>query len=324
MTEGQQLTILLAVVLIEAVALVGLTVALVRRPSASQALEPLGRLVEGVYRDVTHLAAFVRARHELERQTAESVRHLEMVIAGTQSKGAAGENVLELYFANLPAEWQVRNLHIGNRVVEFALRLPNGLYLPIDSKWPATGLLDDLARTADPAERKALKDRVEQVVLARGSELSKYIDPSCTLSFAIAAVPDAVYDLCAGIVPALYSRKVILISYSVFIPYVLLVYNAVTESMRSIDLEKLETYLESVTASVAGLQEEVENRLSRALVMLANSRNGMRDELGQIHSKLVSIQAGAGVGGGVAGDTPGGGQVRGAIAREDDPVALPN
>src|SRR5437870_230480 len=51
----------------------------------------------------------LRSRQEIEGRTAESIRHLEMVIAGTQSKGAAGENIIEAVFAQLPPDWQVRN-----------------------------------------------------------------------------------------------------------------------------------------------------------------------------------------------------------------------
>ena len=71
-----------------------------------------------------------------------SIRRLEAIIAGTQSKGLAGENILEMVFAKRPAEWQVRNFRVGGRPVEFGLRLLNNLILPIDSKWAATNLLE--------------------------------------------------------------------------------------------------------------------------------------------------------------------------------------
>ena len=51
-----------------------------------------------------------------------AIRRLETVIAGTQSKGAAGENILDVVFSKLPAEWQVRNFPVGNKSVEFGLR----------------------------------------------------------------------------------------------------------------------------------------------------------------------------------------------------------
>ncbi|HUW96323.1 MAG TPA: DNA recombination protein RmuC, partial [Anaerolineae bacterium] len=109
-------------------------------------LEPVSQVVTSIRQDLAELQAYTkaynRAREDLERRTADSVRRLEMVIAGTQTKGAAGENILEAVFANLPPEWQVRNFRVGDKAVEFGLRLPNNLILPIDSKWPATHLLE--------------------------------------------------------------------------------------------------------------------------------------------------------------------------------------
>jgi len=81
--------------------------------------------------------SFVKARQEVEARTADSVGRLEMIIAGTQSKGLAGENIMEVVFAKLPIEWQARNFNMNGKTVEFGLRLPNNLVLPIDSKWPA-------------------------------------------------------------------------------------------------------------------------------------------------------------------------------------------
>src|SRR5215211_5496488 len=135
-----------------------------------------------------------RAWHDVERQTAESVKRLEMVIAGTQSKGAAGENVLEAVFSKLPPEWQVREFRVGNKAVEFGLRLPNNLVLPIDSKWTATALIEQFATCNDTDQQRKIKIQIEQMVLTKARDVRKYIDPSITTGFAVAVVPDAVYD----------------------------------------------------------------------------------------------------------------------------------
>jgi DNA recombination protein RmuC len=78
-------------------------------------LEPVSQAVTSIQEGLTELRAYTRARQDLERQTAESIRRLETVIAGTQTKGAAGENILEAVFAQLPIEWQVRNLRSWTR-----------------------------------------------------------------------------------------------------------------------------------------------------------------------------------------------------------------
>ena len=47
---------------------------------------------------LAELHAWVRARDQMDRSTFESIRRLETVIAGTQSKGAAAENIVEAVF----------------------------------------------------------------------------------------------------------------------------------------------------------------------------------------------------------------------------------
>jgi len=190
---------------------------------------------------LTELQTHAKARQELEQQTAASIRRLEAIISGTHTKGAAGEHILEVVFAKLPPDWQVRDFRVGNKVVEFGLRLPNSLVLPIDSKWTATHLLEQFVACDDPTEQQGLRDRIGAVVLDRAKEVRKYVDPNVTVNFAVVAVPDAVYDLCCGIQADVFQLGVVLISFSMFVPYLLLVFQTVLKTSQSIDLQKLDT-----------------------------------------------------------------------------------
>jgi DNA recombination protein RmuC len=239
--------------------------------------------------ELTQLQAQARARADTDSRVAESVRRLETIIAGTQSKGAAGENILDVVFAHLPLEWQVRNFTVGNKTVEFALRLPNNLVLPIDSKWPATDLLEQFAACDDLAERLRLKAQIETVVLAKAREVRKYLDPGRTLGFGVAAVPDAVYDLCSSVQCDCFELNVVLIAYSMFVPYLLLVFQTVLRTSQDIDLEKLDAYLRTAEDSIRFVQEELEGRFARALTMLGNSRDDMSVHLSKINSSLTSL-----------------------------------
>ena len=236
------------------------------------------------------LQAQTSARQELELRTADSIRRLETVIAGTQSKGAAGENILEFILAQLPAEWQVRNFAVGNHIVEFGLRLPNRLALPIDSKWAATGLLEEFVACADPAQQQRLKVEIERAVIQKSKEVAKYIDPNLTANFGIAAVPDAVFDLCPRAQVESMRWNVALISYSMFLPFLLLTFQTVLKAGQEVDLQKLAAYLENAQKTVALLGEELENRFSRALTMLSNSRDEIRGQLGKLQTDFTALQ----------------------------------
>ena len=245
--------------------------------------------------ELTQLQTQARVRADVDQRVAESVRRLETIIAGTQSKGAAGENILEVVFSRLPLEWQVRDFTVGNKTVEFALRLPNNRVLPIDSKWPATDLLERFAGCDDASERVRLKREIENAVLAKAREVRKYIDPARTLTFGIAAVPDAVYDLCTAVQCDCFEQNVVLVAYSMFIPYLLLVFQTVLRTSQDIDLEKLDAHLRTAENSVRAVQEELEGRFARALTMLGNSRDDMRVHMSRIDSSLTSVHVTADV-----------------------------
>ncbi len=240
--------------------------------------------------DLTELHTHVKTGQEAERQMAESIYRLESVIAGTQSKGLAGENVLEMVFSKLPIEWQVRNFKIGGKTVEFALKLPNNLIMPIDSKWAATHLLEQFIGTEDIQEQQKIKKSIEDVVLQKAKEVKKYIEPSVTVNFGVAVIPDAIYDLCSGIQSEAFQLNVVLVSYSMFVPYLLLVFQTILRSSQSIDLQKLDLYLQTTQESMKALQDEIEGRFSRAITMMGNSRDEMRAHISKVNGSLTGLQ----------------------------------
>ncbi|NIM05091.1 MAG: DNA recombination protein RmuC [Armatimonadetes bacterium] len=244
--------------------------------------------------DLTELQTYAKARREVEQRTADSIRRLEGIIAGTQTKGLAGENILETVFTKLPAEWQVRDFRVGDKVVEFGLRLPNNLVLPIDSKWAATNLLEQFVNCEDADMQQTLKKEIERAVVDKAKEVRKYIDPNLTVNWGVAAVPDAVYDLCSEVQAETLCANVALVSYSMFLPYLLLVFQTILKTAQQIDFQRLDAYLQSSQESISALQEELEGRVSRAITMLSNSRNDMSAHLSKLNSGITSLQIGAG------------------------------
>jgi DNA recombination protein RmuC len=239
------------------------------------------------------LQAHVQARLEVEQRTSASVSRLEAVIAGTQTKGSAGENVVEQVFAKLPPEWQERGFTVKGKQVEFAFRLPNGLVVPIDSKWPATNLIEQFVAAEDPEAQKRLKADIEHAIRLKVKEVSKYVDPSVTMPFGIAVVPDAVYDLSGAVQAEAFKSNVVLVSYSTFWPYLLLVYQTAVKAGRQIDFQKLDSFLKQVEAGMDALREELDGRFSRALTMLGNARDDMHAQIGTARGALTSLQLGA-------------------------------
>ena len=243
------------------------------------------------------LHTITKERQEDERLMSESVRRLESVIAGTQSKGAAGENILDLVFSKLPADWQVRNFLVEGCVCEFGLRLPNKKIVPIDSKWPATSLLEQFLACEDIAGKQKIKTQIERTVLKKAEEVQKYLDPDKTIGFGIAVVPDAVYDLCGATLCQVFALKVAVISYSMFIPYLLLVFQTNIRAASDIDLPNLAHAVSEAEKSIKAIQDEIDGRFSRAVNALSTSRNEVKRETAKMSHLLSRIHTDKDTGG---------------------------
>jgi DNA recombination protein RmuC len=244
--------------------------------------------------DLSELQAGSKARQDMEAKITDSISRLETIIAGTHSKGTAGENILDAVFAKLPPEWQVRNFKVKGKSVEFGLKLPNSLILPIDSKWTATSLVEQFVSEASTEKQQKIKKSIEWAVLNKAREVQKYIDPGITVSFGVAVVPDAIYDLSGSIQAEVFQLNVVLVSYSLFVPYLLLVFQTILKNNQSVDLEKLGAYVRAAQQSIQILQEELDGRLSRALSMMTNSRDDMRNHLSKMNSQISGVMVESG------------------------------
>src|SRR5258708_7269505 len=126
---------------------------------------------------VEGLRSALSARQPIEEEARASLRRLESVIAGSSSRGAAGEHILEEALRHLPPEMLQRNVWVGGKVVELALQLPGGKLLPIDSKWVSSGALEQLAEPGLDAQRRAQLNRhVEPEVERRARAVSRDIN----------------------------------------------------------------------------------------------------------------------------------------------------
>jgi len=247
----------------------------------------LGRtqeLLEGMRQSVV-------ARQQIEDDARQSLRRLEAVIAGSSTRGAAGENILEEAFQHLPPEMLERNHWVKGKVVEFALRLPGGKLLPIDSKWTAGGALQSLSEPdLDPARRSALAATVEREVEKRVREVSQYIDPQTTTPFALAAIPDGAYAVCRAAFAEAHRRHVIVVGFSMAMPYLLSLYQLHLQFSRSVDMDNLQAYLIDIERQLDGLEGALENKLRRAMTMLENTYSDGKQTVASVRASVHGIQ----------------------------------
>jgi DNA recombination protein RmuC len=252
--------------------------ALLGLAGAAQDLQ--GRLAQA-QRALAEVKALEQARGtQLDRAT-DSLRRLELVVAGSGTRGAAGENVLARAFAQLPGEMLERNAAFGGKVVEYALRLPGGGLLPIDSKWTGVAELERLETTDDPDERRRLREQVGREVRLRAREMGKYLDPERTVGLAVLAVPDAVHAEAAEAQADGWREGVLVVPYSLALAFVLSLYRLAARFAPVPGADEVARRLARLGELLRRMDDEVEGRLSRALVQAGNARDGLRAELAE-------------------------------------------
>jgi DNA recombination protein RmuC len=256
----------------------------------SQAAELRERLTQ-TQTVVERLGSALVARQSIEDEARSSLKRLESVIAGSSTRGAAGENILEEVLKHLPPEMLQRNVWVGGKVVELALQLPGGKLLPIDSKWVSSGALEQLAEPGLDAQRRAqLTAQVGREVERRVREVSQYIDPASTSTFALAVIPDAAYDVCRGAIVGAHRRHVMVVGYAMALPYLLTLYQLHLQFARTVDMEKLQSALIDVERHLDTLEAILDNKLQRALTMLQNTYSEGKQVSARIRSSAQSVQ----------------------------------
>lgn len=240
--------------------------------------------IEDARRAVEELRVRDEERRGREAEHMDVVRRLSTVLSGGTSKGRAGENVLQEYFADLPPDMLLNDFRVNGKIVEFGLRLPDGRCLPVDSKWSAIAELEALEATDDPVERSRLAVVMEREVTKRAKEVAQYLDPSLTAPVALAAVPDPVYEVLRKAHGEAYRRGVVIVPYSMALPVLLFLYSLVSRYGRSGDVQAC---LGEIASVLEGIEQIVETRLTRATTMLQNGNDELRAHVGKARGSIA-------------------------------------
>jgi DNA recombination protein RmuC len=230
----------------------------------------------------------MRSREEERRAREEqgwtTLHRVAAVLVGGHKTGRTGENVLREALAQLPPSMVVFDFRVNGKVVEFGLVLPDGRRLPIDSKWPADRELQALSASTDPEERERLIRAIERTVAERAREVSGYRDPAVTAPVGVAAVPDAAYAVLRRAHAEAYRYGVIVIPYSMALPVVLFLYTIVSRFGAVGDVEAC---LADLATALDAMEGTLENKLTRASVMLSNGAEELRGHVGRARGSLA-------------------------------------
>jgi len=228
-------------------------------------------------------------RKEREKEFFERIKRLDQILTGTTVKGSSGEEILREAFKKLPPEMIETNFKVGGKIVEFALLLPNGKRLPIDSKWPASKLLLDLEKEENVEKKKEIIKEIEKEVIKKVKEVKQYIDPDLTWSQAIAAIPDSVYNVCYNVHSFARKENVLLIPYSWVLPLLLYMYRLHLQYAVSIDFENLKNYLVLISKNLEEMESILENKIYKGGQMISNAYLEYKTKISQIRNFVNQI-----------------------------------
>jgi DNA anti-recombination protein RmuC len=225
-----------------------------------------------------------------ETENFQSLKRLENVIAGSKQKGIAGENILKDALSAFPPEMIRTNFRVRGKEVEFGLVLSDKKVMPIDSKWPSTYLIEACAAENDPLKLERLIQQAQKEISRRVSEISQYIDPNTTTPWAIGAIPDSIYSLCTNAHLSAYSKNVILVPYSMVLPYTLMFYSLHLQYASSALSSVSAHYLIDIKRNIEQMGDILENRIERARALLSSAAEDYRQILSCLKGSAAQIE----------------------------------
>lgn len=246
--------------------------------------EQLRAGMDGARRALDELRVREQERRSVDAEQRLVVKRLATVLAGGASKGRAGEHILREHLAELPPAMLVTDFRVNGKVVEFGLLLPDGRRLPIDSKWTGLAELEALEAATDPVVRDACARAVEKAVVLRAREVAQYLDPAVTAPMAVAAIPDAAYEVLKRAHADAYAKGVVVVPYSSALAIVLFLYSLV---QRYGDAADVQASIAEIVGVLDAVESIVENRFAKAATMLHNGADELRSQLGKARGSVA-------------------------------------
>jgi len=259
--------------------------------SESKTQDRLQTHLEKALSTVENIKTDYEASKKFEQINRESLSRIESIIAGTKTKGMAGENIIREILSVFPPEMVTTGFKIRGKEVEFALVLSDKTIVPIDVKWPSSDLLDGIADVDNQQEKERIIQKVEKEVLRRVSEVTQYIETGMTTPWAVCSIPDSIFAVCKDAQINAYRKSVILISYSMTLPYLLTFFSLHMQYSSNIDVENLQGYLIDIRRHLEQMLEILENKIEKSVTMLSNASSEYRQAIGSIKGSIKAIES---------------------------------
>jgi len=237
---------------------------------------------------VDEIKTTLKIEKDLREKEQSAIMQIQRILTNTSQLGKTGEAIIGEALKHFPQNMIEHNFKVGSSVVEFGLKFLDGKVMPIDSKFRATSLVNSLDKIEDTDERKKIIESIDKEVVSHVMDVGrKYIDPKKTLPFAIAAIPDSVYALCTKAHAEARKYKVVLMPYSMAIPYLLTVYELRIQYSRSINIEKVENALTAMDIELEKADDVITDSFYRGLTMIKNGVSKIEEIIGRVKHHIA-------------------------------------
>ncbi|MFN3921335.1 MAG: DNA recombination protein RmuC [Caldimicrobium sp.] len=231
----------------------------------SRLSEPIYTLRERL-NDLTEIRREIQKLYlteEILKNLKEEILKISHIFIGRKS-GQSAERALEEALSLLPDHLLKRNLKIGDGEVEFALKVEEDRYLPIDSKFIKPELLQK--EKLLPEEERELIRNIRQ----RAKELSPYLRDEKSIGIAIMACPDGLFPfLQRRIFEDLEKEKILLVPYSLLLSVLLFIHFFWDRFNKKVDEYSLAENLANLEKFLFELERDLE-KLGRELKSAEN------------------------------------------------------
>ena len=224
-----------------------------------------------------------KGRMEQVQKAVEQVGQFQKLLMGTQSRGSAAEHVLKTYLKDLIKQRLVEtDVNVGNNLkVEFAWKLADEKYLPIDCKChDVQELVKSMTDAQDAEAQKSHRNKIRKKIEGSIDEVRKYQSLPKTIRYCVMAVPDQVYELMPELSSYALSNNVILTSYSNVSVIAYLTAVKYNEDLEKGDAQELEEVVQSLLSIVEKISEKTDT-IERGLKTIKNANDEICSEVGK-------------------------------------------
>ncbi|MEK6964377.1 MAG: DNA recombination protein RmuC [Nanoarchaeota archaeon] len=210
----------------------------------------------------------------------KSIADFQRTIQGTKRRGQVGEQALkETLKAALQSNRVEKNLRVDGKTVEYAWKLSNGKYIPIDAKLPE---VDNLVQEFDAAEEDSDRKKIgKQIVVKIEKEITnikKYQNTSKTVDKCVLVIPDGVLEMFPELIDEGLSNNVVICGFeTVYIHLFILMkeYELIAEKG---DVGAYKKIVEQYQHLLKQIQDKTDS-IDRGVKTISNANDEIKDSV---------------------------------------------